>query len=271
MDVPGLARLIKTLSEAADRMRAANDRLRAASAADLGSADLDRYRGLRPAHRPGRPAAVGLGDLRRPGSGPRCGVNGFTLELPAGFVALPAVVATTEVARAVEELFALPPGDPSAAKVAESLSALGLQAADDGAEYTSIGFFRSPDDPQRPVCVLLTAARMSSDHDEPSTVIAGLREVYASDPNTETRMLRLAAGPALTAVREEPAMIEIEGATSLPLLQRQILTWVPDPAGSAVAVIGLVSNAWRDWGHVCDLALEVVDSLSWADSGAASD
>lgn len=198
-------------------------------------------------------------------------MNGFTLELPAGFVALPAVAATAEVARAVEELFALPPGDTSAAKVAESLSALGLLAADDGAEYTSIGFFRSPDDPQRPVCVLLTAGRMLSDHAEPSTVIAGLRGVYASDPDTETRVLRLAAGPALAAVREDPAMLEIDGAASLPLLQRQILTWVPDPTGSAVAVIGFASNAWQDWEHVCDLALDVVDTLSWADSGAESD
>ncbi|MGH3977487.1 MAG: WXG100 family type VII secretion target [Pseudonocardiaceae bacterium] len=42
VDVPGLGQLITTLSEAADRMRMANDRLRAASAADLGSGDLDR-------------------------------------------------------------------------------------------------------------------------------------------------------------------------------------------------------------------------------------
>ncbi|MGH4015367.1 MAG: hypothetical protein ACRDSL_15870 [Pseudonocardiaceae bacterium] len=195
-------------------------------------------------------------------------MTGFTLELPAGFVALPAVAATAEVARAVEELFALPPGDTSAAKVAESLSALGLLAAEGGAEYTSIGFFRSPDDPQRPVCVLLTASRMVSDHDEPSTVIAGLRQVYASDPDTETCVLRLAAGPALAAVREQPAMIEVDGADPLPLLQRQILAWIPDPTGSAVAVIGVASNAWRDWPHVCDLALDIVDSLSWAAPGA---
>jgi len=42
VDVPGLGQLIASLSEAADRMRAANGRLRAASAADLGSGDLDR-------------------------------------------------------------------------------------------------------------------------------------------------------------------------------------------------------------------------------------
>jgi uncharacterized protein YukE len=41
VDVPGLRQLIASLSEAADRMRAANNRLRAVSAADLGSGDLD--------------------------------------------------------------------------------------------------------------------------------------------------------------------------------------------------------------------------------------
>lgn len=42
VEVAGLGELIKTLSEAADRMRVANSRLKAASAADLGSDELDR-------------------------------------------------------------------------------------------------------------------------------------------------------------------------------------------------------------------------------------
>ncbi|MGH3771857.1 MAG: WXG100 family type VII secretion target [Pseudonocardiaceae bacterium] len=41
VDVPGLGQLIASLSEAADRMRAANNRLRAASATELGSVGLD--------------------------------------------------------------------------------------------------------------------------------------------------------------------------------------------------------------------------------------
>jgi len=41
VDVPGLGQLIASLSEAADRMRTANGRLRAASAANLGSGALD--------------------------------------------------------------------------------------------------------------------------------------------------------------------------------------------------------------------------------------
>jgi hypothetical protein len=193
-------------------------------------------------------------------------VNGFTIELPDGFVALPASATTTEIGRALEELFHLSPGDISAAKVAESLSALGLITAAGGAEYTSIGFFRSPDDPQRPVSVLLTAARMASDHDDPTTVIAGLREVYAQDPDTDAQSLQLRAGPALTAVREEPAMIEVEGTDPLPLLQRHVLAWIPDPAGSAVAVIGVASNSWHDWPHVCDLALDIFESVCWDNS-----
>jgi hypothetical protein len=190
-------------------------------------------------------------------------VNGFTIELPEGFVALPASAAPAEVERALEELFHLPPGDTSAAKVAESLSELGQIAANGGADYTSIGFFRSPDDPQRPVSVVLTAGRMSSDHDDPSIVITGLRNVYASNPDTDAQILQFPAGPALAVIREKPAMIEIEGADPLPLLQRQVLTWIPNPAGSAVAVIGVASNCWQDWPHICDLALDVFESVSW--------
>ncbi|MGH3771859.1 MAG: hypothetical protein ACRDRW_10745 [Pseudonocardiaceae bacterium] len=193
-------------------------------------------------------------------------MNGFTIELPDGFVALPSAATSAEIGRALEELFHLPPGDTSAGKVAESLSALGLIAAASGAEYTSIGFFRSPDDPQRPVSVLLTAARMPSDHDDPTIVIAGLREAYAQDPDTDAQVLQLPSGPALATIREEPAMIEIEGADSLPLLQRQVLAWIPDPAGCTVAMVGLASSSWRDWPHVCDLALDVFESMSWDNS-----
>ncbi|MBV8539760.1 MAG: hypothetical protein JO364_15770 [Pseudonocardiales bacterium] len=45
VDVPGLGQLIASLSEVADRMHAADGRLRAASAAELGSDDLDRAGG----------------------------------------------------------------------------------------------------------------------------------------------------------------------------------------------------------------------------------
>jgi hypothetical protein len=58
-------------------------------------------------------------------------------------------------------------------------------------------------------------------------------------------------------------MIEIDGVGPLPLLQRQVLAWIPDPAGSAVAVIGVASNCWQDWAHICDLALDVFESVLW--------
>jgi hypothetical protein len=44
----------------------------------------------------------------------------------------------------LEKLLGLPAGDTSAAEVAKSLSALGALAADSGAQYSSIGLFRSP-------------------------------------------------------------------------------------------------------------------------------
>lgn len=106
VDVSVLEQLITTLSEAAERMHVANDRLRAATASDLGGIDLDHA----------------AGDFQA-------------------------------------ERFGLPVGDTSAAKVAESLTVLGLNAAGSGAQHTSIGFFRSPDDPHRPVSVVLTASQ----------------------------------------------------------------------------------------------------------------
>jgi len=195
-------------------------------------------------------------------------VTGFTIELPRGFVELPGTATTADVQRELEELFALPAGDTSAAKVAGALTVLGLIAADSGAEHTSIGLFRSPDDPQRPVAVVLTASRMASDHDDPMTVIVGLREVYAADPDTDVEVLQLPAGQALATIREEPAIIQVEGADPLPVLQRQVLAWIPDPAGSAVAVVGVASNSWPDWAHVCDLALDVFESVSWDNPAA---
>ena len=45
VDVVALDQLITSLSETAERMHAANDRLRAASAANLGGADVDRAAG----------------------------------------------------------------------------------------------------------------------------------------------------------------------------------------------------------------------------------
>lgn len=190
-------------------------------------------------------------------------MTGFTVELPAGFVEVSATVEAADIQRDLTELFDLPAGDSSAAKVAEALSALGTVAADGGAEYTAVGLFRSPDDPQRPVGVVLTASQMSSGHDDPSTVIAGLREVYAADVATDTEILRLPSGQALATIREEPALIEIAGADPVPLLQRQVLAWIPDPGGAAVAVVGVASNSWQDWAHVCDLALDVFESVSW--------
>jgi hypothetical protein len=187
----------------------------------------------------------------------------FTIELPEGFIELAAAPATAEVQCELEHLFNLPAGDASAARVAESLSALGAIAAGSGAEYTTIGLFRSPDDPQRPVSVVLTASQMTSDHDDPSAVITGLREVYAADPHTDTEVLQLPAGQALATIREEPLMLQVDGIAPVPLLQRHVVAWIPDRAGSAVAVIGVASNSWADWAHVCDLALGVFDSVSW--------
>lgn len=58
VDVPAPEQLITTLSEAAERMHAASDRLRAASAADLGSSDLDHATGDLRGYSPIRVAAL---------------------------------------------------------------------------------------------------------------------------------------------------------------------------------------------------------------------
>lgn len=94
-------------------------------------------------------------------------------------------------------------------------------------------------------------------------MITGLRQVYAADPGTE--VLQLPAGRALATVREEPLLIKLDGDAPVALLQRQVVAWIPDRAGSAVAVVGVASNCWQDWPHVCDLALEIFDSVAWDD------
>ena len=190
-------------------------------------------------------------------------MTGFSIELPEGFIELPAAPASAEVQRELEELLGLAAGDTSAAEVAKSLSALGALAADSGAQYSSIGLFRSPDDLQRPISVVFTASQMTSDHDDASTVITGLREVYAAEPDTDTEVLQLPAGQALATIREQPLMLQVDGVAPVALLQRQVVVWIPDRAGSAVAVVGVASNCWQDWPHVCDLALDLFESVSW--------
>ena len=190
-------------------------------------------------------------------------MTGFSIELPEGFIELPAAPASAEVQRELEELLGLAAGDTSAAEVAKSLSALGALAADSGAQYSSIGLFRSPDDLQRPISVVFTASQMTSDHDDASTVITGLREVYAAEPDTDTEVLQLPAGQALATIREQPLILQVDGVAPVALLQRQVVVWIPDRAGSAVAVVGVASNCWQDWPHVCDLALDLFESVSW--------
>jgi hypothetical protein len=113
---------------------------------------------------------------------------------------------------------------------------------------------------------------MTSEHDDASTVITGLRKVYAADLDTDTEVLQLPAGQALATIREQPLMLQVHGVAPVALLQRQVVVWIPDRAGSAVAVVGVASNCWQDWPHVCDLALDLFESVSWTpwDSCSAS-
>jgi hypothetical protein len=179
--LPRWTKLIATLSKAAERMHTASDRLRAASAADLGGGDLDH-------------AAADFQSRWEYGIG--------------------------KISQASEQM------------------------------TDSLRGGRS---------------QMASNHDGAGTVIAGLRQVYAADPGTATEVLQLPAGRALATVREEPLLIQLHGVAPVALLQRQVVAWIPDRAGSAVAVVGVASNCWQDWPHVCDLALEVVDSVAWDD------
>jgi hypothetical protein len=194
-------------------------------------------------------------------------IRNFTFSLPPGFVAVPLdeeELTPDRLARLgadVAVLFGLPAEDPNAMSVGLHLAAFGSMAGSDGVDFAAVGLFRSPDAPDQPIMVLITAVGVPASHDSPDTAITGMLRIHEQGRGTASR-LTLPVGPAVALVTEQPQELKL-GEESIPVLQRQVSVWIPDRDGTTLAVLSASTNNWRDWRRVCELALGVFETVEW--------
>jgi hypothetical protein len=195
--------------------------------------------------------------------------RGFNLGLPDGFIELPAdrddlesPELTEHLIAQVAEQFGLPSDGENATAAAAAFADLGILAGGGGVDYSAIAFYKSPDDPTRPIMILVTGIAMPSDHYGNDAAIAGLLEAHKAEGRGEPVAIQLPVGPAVALAVEEKNFLEL-GEEKFPILTRQFSAWVPDPDGTTVGVVSVMTNCWQDWDHVCVLATEIFDSFEW--------
>lgn len=197
----------------------------------------------------------------------------FQFDLPAGFVELPVDPEDLDpesfgaLRAEIAGIFGFETDASSTEAAALGMATLGLLMA--GVDYAAVGFYQSPDEPGRPIMVVLTATGLPSEHDRPETAIDGLVEIHEAQGLGTVGRLTLPTGPAVVVVSEQESVLHI-GDAATPVLQRQVAAWVPDRAGSTIAVLTASTNSWRDWEHVCALGLDVFESLEWFPAEEAS-
>lgn len=198
----------------------------------------------------------------------RTALRGFALGPPEGFVELPLdadELREEDFERLVDRMttmFGIT--DRNAAHdAALSFAALGEGTGRSGADYTAVALYASPDEPQRPIMVWLTGIVMPSDHQRVTDGIEGLLEVHRSQARGDVVELTLPIGPAVGVLVEEQDRALAVGDEAFPIINRTITAWVPDQDGTAVGVVSISTNSWRDWQHVCTLALDVFDTFEW--------
>jgi hypothetical protein len=194
--------------------------------------------------------------------------RGFNLAVPEGFIALPVDeddFDTPEVGQALAArfaaLFGLDPASEYAVATAAAFAGIGLVAGA-SLDFAAVALYRSPDDPMRPIMIVLTGVTMPSEHHNPQAAIEGLLEIHHSEGRGVPTRHRLPVGPAVAVVTEDHQALEYDGE-AVPVLTRQVSLWVPDPDGTTVGVVAVQTNSWQDWEHVCVVALDIFDSFEW--------
>lgn len=202
--------------------------------------------------------------------------RGFNLGLPDGFHSLPIEVtdmagadAATSFTGDIGGIFGLSSDDENAQAAAAVFAGLGLAVGRQGLDYAAIAYYLSPDDPTRPIMMMLTGYVAPSEHVHPADAVANLRRDLANDPGTTVHDLRLPVGPALASVTEKQDEIVVEGYP-FPVLTRQLTAWIPDLDGTAIGVVTVTTNSFQDWERVCTVALDIVDTFEWEPLGATS-
>jgi hypothetical protein len=197
---------------------------------------------------------------------------GFSLFVPEGFITLPAGEIDNRkfrsLAAGVSAGFGLDPDaeiDQGLAETTVTLATTVAAARAGGSSYTAAGFFRSPDDVNRPIMALVNCFCLESDHTSTDVAIAGLEEVHRSVANGPVEVMELPVGPAVVAQSITPARILI-GEDAVEITEHAITAWIP---GTKVVLgLAVTSNNTEDWAHVIDLASGIFTTFEWADATA---
>ncbi|MGW7532610.1 hypothetical protein [Amycolatopsis sp. NPDC054798] len=195
---------------------------------------------------------------------------GFSIFLPDGFIALPSGEIDEEkfrsLAASVSAEFGAEPDaeiDQGIAETTAMLATTAAMAEAGGSSYTAAGFFRSPDDPRRPIMAVVNCFCLESDHSSATVAISGLEEVQRSTATGPVEVVELPAGPAVIAQSATRGSISI-GEGSVQVAEHAITAWIPGP--KVVLGLAVTSNNPEDWTHVTDLARGIFDTFEWADA-----
>lgn len=183
----------------------------------------------------------------------------FTLGVPPGFIRIQPDTPADELLAQIARVFNTEQITDDMRKFAAVLTALTPNALTDAIPYVGLGLFRSPQ-ARRPILLSLSCLSQAADHDGVRTAVGGLLEVHR---DRLAREVALTCGPAVITLAEEPIELTDGGQPELRLLRREITAWVPDPAGTAIAVVSVSSNNWQDWEHISEFALGLFNSLEW--------
>ncbi|GAA1966890.1 hypothetical protein [Amycolatopsis minnesotensis] len=199
--------------------------------------------------------------------------RGFSLGMPPGFIALPLdedQIHSTDFCdpflEDVGKQFSLESGGDHAAATAAAFAELGMTIGGSGVDYAAVAYYKSPEDPLRPIMVTVTGLTMPSSHGDQETAVAGLYEIHKNEGRGTPTLMELPVGPAVALAIQDKNFISV-GSERDPVLTRQFSAWIPDPDGTAIGVVSVLSNSWRDWDRVCVLGVEIFDTFQWEPIG----
>ncbi|WP_438387943.1 hypothetical protein [Actinopolyspora saharensis] len=194
----------------------------------------------------------------------------YSLVLPEGFIELPTGEPTEEklrtLASAVITRFGLPADtemDQSLAATATMLMTLGASAEAGGAHYTASAVFRSAQQAQRPLMVMVTCFLVGSEHGSRRTAIAALEQYYNNEPGTEVELVELPSGEAVVTRTASTNEFEV-GEETVGVTNHAITAWIPTPSATELLSVSVTSNNTEDWDDIVDLAHGIFETIEWS-------
>lgn len=196
---------------------------------------------------------------------------GISLTLPPEFAELPSgevdEATFRSLAAEIAARFGLDPDaeiDQGLAETTAMLLAAGAASSAGGSTFTAAGFFRSPDDPRRPLMVLVSVFYVESSHPSIAVAIAGLEEMHRQK-GAAPEIVDLSAGRAVVTTSRVANSVGVnEGQVDI--VQHSIVAWISHPAGEGIAGVAVSSNNSEDWVHVEDMARGLFETFEWEDA-----